>query len=76
MWWVKLNMMSLILMNLKEQRIFMLYKNKLIECSSEKVDRALFSSKNNVILSMFLLFRPYSSVHNKHFCLLKQMFSL
>jgi hypothetical protein len=38
-----------------EQRVFMQYKNKLMEGSSEKVNRALFQHQNNVILRILII---------------------
>jgi hypothetical protein len=59
-----------------EQRVFMKHKNKLTEGTSEKVNRALFKNKTNVILQIILLFKSYDSAHNEHFCSLKQIFLL
>jgi hypothetical protein len=50
-----------------EHSVFVYYKNKVKEGSSEKVKSTLFK-KNNVISMIFLLFKPYGSVDNKHFC--------
>ncbi len=42
-----------------------------MEGTSEKVNRALFKNKNNVILRIILLFKPYDSFQNEHFCSIK-----
>ncbi len=38
-----------------EQHVFMQYKNKLMEGSSEKVNGALCQNQNNVILRSFIV---------------------
>jgi hypothetical protein len=41
-----------------------------------KGNEAVFQNKSNVVLRTISLFKPYGSVHNKHFCSLKQKFLL